>query len=272
MVYGFLNDLILYQKRSINLIRKNKQDVDWQRPVDFTPLGEADVDIWRAGLDSLPVPVKYLTGLLSADEKKRAGHFRFDWDRLRYIFSHGVLRLILSKYLEIAPAQIEIMIGPHGKPILVEREKKQYIHFNLSHSSETVLYAVTNVGAIGVDVEKIRDIPDIENIVGRYFSSGERMAFNELSGTQKKRAFFACWSRKEAFIKALGDGPSPSLDQFDVSILPDQPASLLHTHWDPSEVNNWLLSDIRFDAGHAAALAVNISGIDAHKGNLLIHL
>jgi 4'-phosphopantetheinyl transferase len=269
MVYSFLNDTILYQRRSIDLVQKNKQDVNvnWQRPFDFAPIGEADVDIWHARCDSQSTDIKYLTGLLSADEKKRSELFRFDRDRLRHVFSRGVLRLILSKYLEVPPAQIEIIIGSQGKPVLAHQKKEHSIHFNLSHSSEAVLYAVTKVGAIGVDVEKIRDIPDIENIIGRYFSSWERTAFSKLPATQKKQAFFSCWSRKEAFIKALGAGPSPSLDEFDVSILPDQPASLLHTHWDPSEVNNWLLSDIWLDAGHAAAMAINISGLNSYDGN-----
>jgi 4'-phosphopantetheinyl transferase len=263
----FLNDIVQYQKKSIHLIQKNKQDAGWQRPFDFAPIGEADVDIWHARWDSQSKDIKYLAGLLSADEKKRSEYFRFDRDKLRHIFSRGVLRLILSKYLEVAPAQIEIIIGPRGKPALFQQGKKHPIHFNLSHSSETVLYAVTRVGVIGVDVEKIRHIPDIENIVGRYFSPGERNAFRELSTMQKQQAFFACWSRKEAFIKALGDGSMPSLDQFDVSILPDQPASLLHTYWDPLEVNNWLLSDIRLNTSHAATLAVNISGLGVHDGN-----
>lgn len=265
MFHEFLNNTLLYQKRSINLIQQNKRYIDWQKPVNFVPVGGAEIDIWHARLDSRSTHIKYLDGLLSVDEKKRSDLFRFDRDRLRYVFSHGVLRLILSKYLEAPPAQIKIVIGPQGKPTLFKQENEHPIHFNLSHSAETVLYAVARVGAVGVDVEKIRHIPDIESIVGRYFSPWERTAFNQLPATQKKRAFFACWSRKESLIKALGDGPPPSLDQFDVSILPDQPASLLKTHWDSSEVNNWLLSDIWLDASHAAALAVNIAGLDSHK-------
>jgi 4'-phosphopantetheinyl transferase len=261
----FLNNTLLYQKRSIPLGHRNKYDVDWQKPTDFTQMGSSDIDIWYARLDPSFTHIPYLAEILSADEKKRAQDFHLERDRLRHIFSRGILRLILSEYLDQSPAQIKIMTGLQGKPALFQQEKEYSIHFNLSHSHEAVLYAITGVGAIGVDVEKVRDIPDMEKIIAQFFSSSERAAFDELPPTQKRQAFFSGWSRKEAFIKARGGGLSLPLDQFDVSILPDQPATLLNTYWDPLEVNNWVLSDIWLDANYTAAMAVNISGMSGQS-------
>jgi 4'-phosphopantetheinyl transferase len=259
MLDEFLNDILFYQKRSIELLRQNKQDRTWQKPDNFTSLSGSDVDIWSARL--APPLMQDLTGILSTYEKKRSQQLRFDRDKLRYVFSRGILRLILSKYLEESPDQIEIVIGPHGKPALSQWEGKYSIHFNLSHSHEWVLYSITRVGEIGVDVEKMREVPDMEKIIGRFFSVRERAAFNDLPPSERKQAFFNCWSRKEALIKAMGGGLSLPLDQFDVSILPNQPAALLDIHWDPLEVHHWLLSEIWLDAYHAAAMAVNISSM-----------
>jgi 4'-phosphopantetheinyl transferase len=265
MLPQFLNNTLLYQKRSIPPIHRNNHDVDWQKPTDLTPMGPSDVDLWYARLNPSFTHISYLAEILSADEKKRAQDFRLERDRMRHIFSRGILRLILSEYLDQSPAQIKIMTGSQGKPALFQQEKEYSIHFNLSHSDEVVLYAFTGVGTIGVDVEKVRDISEMEKIIAQFFSSRERADLNQLPPAQKKLAFFNCWSRKEAFIKARGGGLSLPLDQFDVSILPDQPATLLNTQWDPREVNNWLLSDIWLDANYAAAMAVNISGMSGQS-------
>lgn len=263
MLDELLNDTLLYQKRPVGLIRQNKQDWAWQKPDNFPSLSGSEVDIWCARVDDLSVHLQDLAGTLSAEEKKRAEQFRFDRDKLRHVFSHGILRLILSKYLEESPAQIKIMIGPQGKPALTRQRKNDSIHFNLSHSHDVVLYAIARVGDIGVDVEKMREVPGVEEIVKKFFSPRERATFDELPPSQKERAFFTCWSRKEALIKAQGGGFSLPLNQFDVSVLPDQPAALLATHWDwdPLEVNRWLLSDIKLDANYTAAMAINISGM-----------
>jgi 4'-phosphopantetheinyl transferase len=257
----FLNGTLLYQKRSIQLVRQNKQDRLWRKPDPFISLSGPEVDIWSAKLDLSLMQMQNLMGILSAHEKKRSQQLRFDRDKLRYVFSHGILRWILSKYVDESADQIEIVIGPQGKPSLVQQEKKYPIHFNLSHSHETVLCAITAVGEIGVDVEKIREVPDLEKIVRQFFSTRERAAFKEIPSSQRKQAFFRCWTRKEALIKAMGGGLSLPLDQFDVSILPDPAAALLDIHWDSRKMQHWLLSDISLDVGHAAALAINISNM-----------
>jgi 4'-phosphopantetheinyl transferase len=259
MLDELLKDGLLHQKRSIHHIRQNRQDWVWQKPDNFISLSSSDVDIWCVKLHSLSAHVQDLAGILSSEEKNRFEKFRFDRDKLRSVASRGMLRLILSAYLEQPPAQIEVISGPQGKPALFHQGKRHSIQFNVSHSHETVLYGITRIGEIGVDIEKVRDVPDFEKIIGRFFSPRERAAFDVLPPTQRKRAFFTCWSRKEAFMKARSDGFSLPLDQFDVSILPDQPAALLSTSWDPLEVDGWLLSDIRLDADHAAAMALDIS-------------
>lgn len=264
MLDEFLKDGLLHQKRSIHHIRQNRQDWVWQKPDSLISLSSSDVDIWCVKLHSMSPHVQDLDGILSSEEKNRSEKFRSDRDKLRSVVSRGVLRLILSAYLEQPPAQIQIISGPQGKPALFQQDKRYPIQFNLSHSHEMVLYGVTRIGEIGVDVEKVRDVPDFEKIIRRFFSPRERAAFDELPPTQRKRAFFTCWSRKEAFMKARSDGFSLPLDQFDVSILPDQPAALLATRWDPLEVDRWLLSDISLDADHVAAMAVDISSSGSH--------
>jgi 4'-phosphopantetheinyl transferase len=164
---------------------------------------------------------------------------------------------MLARYLETAPHEIQFSYSPHGKPELaITTSQARPLNFNLAHSGGLALYAFTRVGAIGVDLEQVR--PDItgDDIARRFFSSNEVARLTNLPANLRHQAFFNCWTRKEAFIKAKGIGLSLPLDQFDVTLAPDEPAELLRTRWDENEASRWSLKAIDVGPGYIAAVAV----------------
>ncbi len=252
----------LLQKRTLKLNSLNIKK-DWGNSIEIDSLGDNDIDIWYTNSRSLTSIVPELKNLLSNEEKIRIDNFRSRIDQVRRTISRGGLRIILSKYIDKQPSEIEFDMQQYGKPSLHNSDNNQMVlHFNTSHSYDVIMYVVTKIGSIGVDVERIQEFPELDNFVNRFFSTQERNAFTNLRTSQKKSAFFSYWARKESYIKARGNGLSLSLDQFDVSILPDQSTCLLKTRWDESDSTNWLLSDIKFDPFYAAALTVNIPVIN----------
>ena len=246
------------------------------QPVCQFTLGPKDVHVWRASLDHTADIVERLRQLLSADEQVRASRFHFERDRQHFVVGRGCLRIIISRYLKIPPAEIQFSYGINGKPQLATSNALiQPFHFNLAHSGSLALYAFTRVGEIGVDLESIR--PDFtgDDIARRFFSPREVASLNELSPELRHAAFFNCWTRKEAFIKAIGIGLSLSLDQFDVTLGPSEPAELLRTRWDESEASRWSLKAIDVGSDYVAAVAVATQGwhltcADVEKEGLLV--
>ena len=227
----------------------------WCSPPKNFKLSSDDVHVWRATLDQPAEYVRQLAQSLSEDERLRAERFYFERDRSRFIVGRGLLRFILSRYLEIAANKLQFCYSSRGKPELVETSSAYKLRFNVSHSQEIVLYAVTRDRSIGIDVEYIRPMPEAEQIVNSFFSVYENNLFQHLPLCQKQLAFFNCWTRKEAFVKAIGDGLSLPLDQFDVSLIPGEPARLLEIKGDRSSTC-WSLQDLTLDPGYVAALAV----------------
>jgi 4'-phosphopantetheinyl transferase len=226
-------------------------------PAHPSTLGAKDVHVWRVSLDQAPAIVERLHQLLSTDEHARASRFHFETDRQHFIVARGCLRMILSRYLEIPPAEIQFSYGAHGKPQLATSTAQIHpLNFNLAHSGSLALYAFTRVGEIGVDLERIRSEFTGDDIAQRFFSAAEVARLNELSAELRHEAFFNCWTRKEAFIKAIGIGLSLSLDQFDVTLGPAEPAELLRTRWDENEAARWSLKAIDVGSGYVAAVAV----------------
>lgn len=235
----------------------------WPSPPDQLTLGARDVHVWRVSLDQETAIVEQLRQILSPDEHARANRFHFERHRQHFIVARGYLRRIVSGYLEIPPAEIQFSYGAQGKPQLATSSaQRQPFNFNLAHSGSLALYAFTRVGEIGVDLERIRPELTSEDIAERFFSASEVARLNELSAELRHEAFFNCWTRKEAFIKALGTGLSLSLDQFDVTLAPTEPAALLRTRWDESEAARWSLKTIDVGSGYVAAVAV--AGRDWH--------
>jgi 4'-phosphopantetheinyl transferase len=220
-------------------------------------LGSRDVHIWTGGLDHDASTIRRLYALLAPDEQARAARFRFERDRGRYIAGRAQLRELLAGYLATPAQAIEFRYGNYDKPFLEGAE----LWFNVSHSGPVLMIAVTAIGEIGVDLEL--DNPEFarERIAERFFSPGEVRALRSLPEDLQGRAFLACWTRKEAFIKARGDGLQLALDSFDVSLDPGQPVALLRTAWSGSEPTEWSFDDLSdVNAGYVAAVAIRSRG------------
>ena len=229
-------------------------DHSWEQPPESCILSTEDVHVWKASLVRNPSELDSLRQTLTPDEQKRADRFRFEIHRDRFIIGRGVLRAILGRYLNRHPNQLRFQYTSYGKPIL--SSETENLRFNLSHSHDLALYAVTRRREIGVDVEFIRKDVNLLGIAKRFFSAQEYSQLQALSESSQLQTFFDCWTRKEAFIKAKGEGLLLALDQFDVSIAPGKPAALLRTKWDPGEASLWSLRSLKPAPGYAAALAV----------------
>ncbi len=194
----------------------------WQAPGRWSGICPDVVDVWRITLDR---PEADHVQDLSRDERERAGRFRIDDVRRRYVVAHAILRRILAGYVDTMPSALRFEAGPYGKPWLAP--PYEALSFNLAHSGALALIAVTGCRELGVDIEEHRALDDAERIAERFFSSAEVAAFRALPASERQPAFFRCWARKEAFVKALGLGLTAPLDSFDVSLGPDEPCRLL---------------------------------------------
>lgn len=226
-------------------------------------LSDNEVHVWHQTLASESAEVEILGNLLSTDELQRARRFRFDTDRREYSVSRGTLRALLGSYLNLSPQALRFSYSEFGRPRLLADSLASTLDFNVSHSCDVALIAFARGRKIGIDVEKVRRDFETGEIAERFFSTAERAALRELPGEQRQEAFFRCWTRKEAFIKALGEGLSHPLDQFDVSLAPGLPAALLATRPDAHEVTRWKLWDIQVPAHFAAALAAELENRSA---------
>jgi 4'-phosphopantetheinyl transferase len=229
----------------------------WSLMPDRPSLGARDVHVWRISQDQPLAIIERFSQLLSDDEQVRAARFHFERDRQHFIVARGCLRTILARYLEMAPRKIQFTYAPYGKPELsTSTSQAQPLNFNLAHSGGFALYAFTKLGEIGVDLEHVRSEFAGDDIARRFFSSDEVARLTELSPNVRHEAFFNCWTRKEAFIKAKGIGLSLPLDQFDVNMAPGEPATLLRTRWDENEAGRWSLKAIDMGPGYVAAVAL----------------
>jgi 4'-phosphopantetheinyl transferase len=202
-----------------------------------TPL----VDIVGVRLDAPAEVSAALWQLLSRDERERAGKFRYAEHRQHYIVARGSLRRLLAERLRIAPRAVEFVETKYGKPRLAPVHGSADVEFNLSHSGILALYAFTSGRTVGVDVELIREVPDADDLAERFFSPTETASLSALPLDRRSLAFLACWTRKEAFIKALGLGFSCPLDAFDVTIDPDAPARITRIEDRIDRVANWAM-------------------------------
>ena len=223
-------------------------------------LPDNEVHVWRAGLELEPADYNQLEKVLSSDEQARALRFRFVRDRHHFIAGRAILRQILATYLDRQPSQLQFCYGPYGKPSLVTGSEPRGLSFNLSHSHGLALYAVTRQREIGIDLEQLRSDFPCEQVADRFFSSREISKLRSMADSMRHEAFFNCWTRKEAYIKARGDGLGFPLERFDVSLAPEEPAALLNTEDDPQEALRWSLAQLAPVAGYAAALAVKGHG------------
>jgi 4'-phosphopantetheinyl transferase len=231
-------------------------DYSWEVPPRLLTLNDAEVHVWRASLVQPSETLASYSKMLAPDEQQRAGRFIFERDRQRFIVARGILRLLLGRYLERNPETVHFSYSEYGKPEIAEPAKSD-LRFNVSHSHELVLYAFTRRRDIGVDVEYVTQGRAIQDIAERFFSEREIAMLRSLPQSEQTGAFFACWTRKEAYIKGRGQGLSFPLTQFDVSLIPGTPAELLECR-EPAtaRAERWSLGEIGAGVDYAAAMAV----------------
>ncbi len=232
-------------------------------------LERGTIHLWCAPLDPQPKTVADLERSLSADERERADRFRFDRHRRQYVVSRGLLRNLLSGYLGQRPSSLTFVYGPKGKPDLAA-EAERDLQFNVAHSGERVLIGITRRRPVGVDIEEMRPMPDAEAIASSFFSAVEAEALCSVDAQRKDETFFNCWTRKEAYIKAIGDGLSVPLDRFDLTLLPGEEAKMLRLDGDPAKAERWMLRHLQPASGYIGALAIEEHGlgIDSWELNL----
>ena len=192
--------------------------LQWSTPPTEICLLDDEIHIWRAPLDLEPQLVHQLNTYLASDEQARAARFKFDQDRRRFVAARGILRAVLGTYLHQKPASLMFSYGSHGKPTLQLDDAHGGLHFNLSHSHGVALYAVAKTREVGIDVEALRSKSDWEDIARRFFSHREYLEILAQPHEVRSDAFFQCWTRKEAYIKARGLGMTIPLNSFAVSL------------------------------------------------------
>jgi 4'-phosphopantetheinyl transferase len=232
----------------------------WVDPQERLDLHAGGVHVWRAALDGTPDRVRSMREILDDEERRRVDRLGTEQARRRFTVGRGLLRMILGRYLEVDPGTLRFTYGPQGKPALADLSSGIPLHFNVAHSGDLVVYAATLGRRIGVDVEHLRQGFGGERIAERFFSAAEIAALRSISDDEKGRAFFNCWTRKEAYIKATGASILRALDSFDVSLAPGEPAALLRAHGDPEEAGRWSLRELDVGAEYVAALAVEGHG------------
>jgi 4'-phosphopantetheinyl transferase len=212
--------------------------------------------VLRVRINQTDGQVQQLQQILSNDERLRAKCFHFNCDSKRFIASQGMLRLIIGDYIDMAPSRLQFYAGHRGKLYLMHSLGNVPLQFNLAHSKEIALYAFRCSREIGIDVEHVRDMPDAEQIALTTFSSLENKMLQSLPEYQRQEAFFNCWVRKEAYIKAIGNGLYHTLDRFDVSLAPGEPAQLVSVEGSAEQASCWFMKSLTPEDGYVAALAV----------------
>ncbi len=231
----------------------------WISPADPVRLAEKEIHIWRIRLDPTPNDLTRHVAQLDPDERARAGRFHFPHDRARFIAAHSALRVILSRYLDVRPVDLAFGYTRFGKPFIQEppQPDPKLLAFNMSHSHDVALVAVGRDCALGIDIERIRPELAEQHIAERFFAPSEVTALRHLPSEAQAEAFFNCWTRKEAFVKARGEGLSLPLDRFAVSLTPGAPAVLLAINDDPHEAGQWHMQALMPWPGYAAALVTD---------------
>jgi 4'-phosphopantetheinyl transferase len=213
-------------------------------------LGPNDIHVWRCRLFSDLPGRADLEQHLSEDERERAARFRFEPDRRRYLVARAMLRRIVASYVADRPERLRFRYEKHGRPALMPQRPDACVDFNVSHSGELALLAVARSRRIGIDVEKVRADIGSDEIAQRFFSPNEVRALRSLPDELRNMAFFHCWTRKEAYVKACGEGLNIALDSFDVTLAPGTPARFTR-----GVDASWQLLGFLVEPGYPAALA-----------------
>jgi 4'-phosphopantetheinyl transferase len=216
-------------------------------------LSPDEVHVWAVPLAVGPERLAELLDLLDEEERRRAARYAHVPSREQFIVSRAMLRTLLGCYLKRAPQAVRFTSGPQGKPVLPTLEG---VHFNVSHTQGLALIAIARLGEIGIDVEQSRNCPTYLDMADRFFTPAEAAALRSLPADHSIEAFFHVWTRKEAFLKALGLGLSHGLERFEVAVPPAQPVRILHIDGDAAAGARWSLLELAPARGYVGALAV----------------
>jgi len=234
----------------------NTDELQWRHAVPRELINSNEVHVWRVFLDVTTVELESLLGFLSVDEVARAGRFHFERDQKRFIAARGILRKILGSYLNKRPEKICFEYSSHGKPMLAHNPGDDNICFNLSHSGAFALYAVTLRKKIGIDIESIRDNVSVEQVAQQFFSQNEIRSLEKIDINKRSELFFQYWTRKEAFLKARGEGISFPMEQCDISLINGRVLSPVTAQDNNREVSRLYVQDLFPGNGYAAAIAI----------------
>jgi 4'-phosphopantetheinyl transferase len=234
----------------------SSEELQWRQAVPGKLTNSNVVHVWRVFLDVTTVELESLLGFLSAAELARAERFHFERDQKRFIAARGILRKILGSYLNKHPGKICFEYSSHGKPILAQNPVDDNLCFNLSHSGAFALYAVTRNKKIGIDIEGIRDDVSVGQVAAQFFSQNEISSLEKIEINKRSGLFFQYWTRKEAFLKARGEGISFPMEQCDVSLISGSVLSPVTLKDNNSEISSLYVQDLFPGNGYAAAIAI----------------
>lgn len=226
----------------------------WRKISEIPPGDSSEIHVWRINLILPPAEIARLLNILSDDEKKLAAQFHFAHNQRRFVVRRGVLRQLLSAQLGLRPEEIKIISANFQKPKIVAAQNPGGLQCSASHSGDWALIALAQNCEVGVDVEQHRLLPDAADLVKNFFSDWEIAEFARLSEPARTEGFFNCWTRKEAFVKALGLGLRYPLKQFSVTLTPGQPAALLEVADDSAARKKWRMTSLDVAPAHSAAL------------------
>ena len=227
---------------------------EWNVPERLMPPGQMEIHIWRIKLDLPPEEVARLEKQLSTEECERCRRFRFATDQRRFIIRRAALRRLLAAGLKIVPEAVQFKPGAHGKPVVCEETDACDLQFNCSHSGDWALIAIARGIELGVDLEQHKDLPDAGDLATRFFSASEIRELAGLPPSQKTVGFFNCWTRKEAFVKAIGLGLSFPLGCFSVSLATDKPATIVSVPAECGAINQWSMTHLGVCPDYSAAI------------------
>ena len=236
----------------------------WDLPTLPAKLSRAEVHVWRTGFEQAPGYIARLRRWMTPDEQGRAERFHFEKHRNQFIIARGTLRALLGGYLDMDPAAIRFAYSDHGKPSLSPEHGRDHVRFNISHSHNLALLAFSEGRELGVDLEWMRDDVLEDRIAERFFSAEEVRTLDALPRELQREGFFNCWTRKEAYIKAIGEGLSMPLSRFVVTLTPGEPAALLSANGSPDdeEVSRWSIRELFPGAGYKGAVMAEGSDWD----------
>ncbi len=236
----------------------------WQSANDSVSLNKSDLHIWRADLPQDEARSEIYWRVLNEEERQRASRFKFAKHRNRFIIARGILRFLLADYLSLLPQEVNFQYSAHGKPEIAPEQNPDSLRFNLSHSHDMATYVFAYRYDVGIDVEYLLHDCEANEIAKRFFSEKEYEEYCLVPDEFKQIAFFNAWTRKEAFIKAVGQGLSYRLSKFAVTLTPGQPARLLNIESDPNAAAGWSLHAFEPNENYVAAIAVNRPNYSPH--------